>query len=395
MNVPATGSVLLSGPQPANGSAVRRIYDAGRDSIHCTGGNDGITVLHRDLSDLQQTPKPKLIMVRFTGESLRQIYYDMGPLVLWKDMTHLIFEHVMPEGTPIAGRRLTSCRTLAPLLKSIVQANPHLKVIHALTNEYRLSLQEPKELLTIESAFKFVRRLCKIIDQYKPDYFELDLDILRKLWRYPAVWHQLMMCCKFLVTNDLGSLDRETSSLLKHMVSNDYLFRLILKSYGFLNVKYVKTTHGTYQHMHVNSDSAVKYFTDQLDEYVFIPTNLMLMEIDTCGVEYLTAQYETNRVQKFKVCPLRIIHERLRLDKNNRENCDITQGACIVEFPKDRVYISYDNPAVRQLKFETIIKYGIGGVVLGELTNDIYPISTRSLFRQTVTALGGQVQHTL
>lgn len=165
---------------------------------------------------------------------------------------------------------------------------------------------------------------------------------------------------------------------------------LVLNSFGFLKVKYLNTSHGKYRSMEVYPESSLNDFESLLENMRnFAPNHVqILMGISTSGIEYAAKSTDSMSVDKYRHLPLSCIRHRKRFG-NCRfvESYDHDKGASTIEFPEDKVWISYDNENVLSRKLQFVNVHNLGGVVIGSLEDDISPHSANSLLKKCANGL--------
>lgn len=171
---------------------------------------------------------------------------------------------------------------------------------------------------------------------------------------------------------------------------------IVIKSFGFLRINDLRTSHGTYRTMHIQAEASITHFDVRYREimgYVksIQPQPRILMEIDTCGVEYARSRHHRATAERFRLCPLRSIrHRKMFGSESFSDRYCSASGSCMLEFGGENTVISYDNEQVRKMKFDFILENDLDGVLLGELHNDLAPLHPLSLMNEAVGRLWGR-----
>ena len=336
-----------------------------------------------------------VLAVRWTYESVVELLMEKQPNALsYLDrVTHMVYDALFIDGVGRVqdhiGCTLSDPLLYAPILRQLVQRlKPHLKLVWSMP----MYTDDGYVLKAIgEDVISFWMSLSRVVTKHEIDVLEMDLHVLMRAFDpavHPENFHRMChMPCKFwaVLSNEVPPLPGY-EEFLRLMDEAGKLDRLVVKSYGFQRYKHLKTSHGTFRTMMVHPDSALKHFDARVQCVDgSVPRQRILMDIDTCGVEFMRKSYDRESVEKFRLIPLTDIRYRKRFGcEGYEEMYDHVNGCSLLEFHENRVVISYDNAEARRKKLNYVTQENLGGVVLGELTNDASPMHSESLLQEII-----------
>ena len=115
----------------------------------------------------------------------------------------------------------------------------------------------------------------------------------------------------------------------------------VVKSFGFFDIRLLKTGQGSYRHMYFVPDNTLTNFKEML-EYVeqWIDPADVLMEISTSGIEYKMSEHDNCAVDKYRHVGLADVKHRLRFGgKRYQEFYDDNHNASLIQFPGDNTWV--------------------------------------------------------
>lgn len=346
---------------------------------------------------------PETLSVRFTPKAINDLMgmsIDYVNEPHWQVITHFIYHclDVKMNGdvvihTPLMMRDTEDCENIGettinnpatyfPVIENLVERNPQMNVAFSFPqcedNLYlkRILQKFPLQILTC---------LKKIVTENKfVNLIEIDAVAFNLLLSENSHWVFFSeIPVKWMVTlsNSCSVSDSIVSKITK-LQSFRLLDSVIIKSFGFLRVARCPTSHGTYQSMMLHPESSLEDFKLVFkDVCKWLNPIFIIMDIDTCGVEYLRSKTHGAYVDKFRLLTLKEIkHLRDFGMKTYYENYDADNGCSMLEFLHDGCAISYDNNQVRSQKIDFILDNKLKGIVIGELQNDLPPNHPQSLF---------------
>lgn len=354
--------------------------------------------------------KTTVLAVRFTIKGLHDLVSESHNVVsekYWSAMTHFVFHGLTVDmtgkvilGQPLHFRGdddyevysnsvLNDPSTYIPVINNLRQEYPHLKIVLSLPPvSDNVFLKKQSQVATMQ----FLYSLKDLVDTYRLNtIFEIESNMLEAVLKSETEWNYLetLPISFWVYLPTIEPISHRSCEIIWKLFNMGKIDSVCLKSYGHLRLSRCPTSHGTYQSALVHPESALsdlKLAYDLISAYVD-PAKI-LMDIDTCGVEFVRNQAHSGFVERFRLAPLKEIRNRKLLGKSTFfENYDSKAGCSMIEFPQERTVISYDNAQVRQLKFDYVFEKNMKGVVLGELNNDLHPSSNQSLFKSYLERL--------
>lgn len=349
----------------------------------------------------QSAGQKKVIAQRITGKTIYE-WTMQGQDILnmphWSALTHLILENWifdnelgMVQGSVKASQTLDSnvefsnsilmdLRTYRDLLIQLRKQYPQIKFIWALPSTHNVNywnvFVRRHGSAIVSAANIFLKE--EIIDGILGDLvllFNLTLPLIRRIqtttwWvQYP---HEMDIPTSFL------------SDLMESVVVE----RWLINSYGMLKRQNLPTSHGMNSLLEIHPEAAIDAFEIAVSRFCDltqyrIPFEDILMGMATTGVQYVRHPWCRQEAILFEVKPIREIrHEMMFGTHSCTEKFDPTKGYSLLNFDKPNKTISYDNDAVRQLKFDHLFNGCFGGLVLGLPEYDETPNHPGSLLRQ-------------
>jgi hypothetical protein len=279
--------------------------------------------------------------------------------------------------------------TYIPVINNLRQEYPHLKIV--------LSLPPVSDNVFLKkqaqtAPMQFLYSLKDLVDVYKlGTIFEIESNMLEAVLKSETEWRYLesLPVSFWVYLPTIDPISQSSCEMLWRLFNLGKIDSISLKSYGHLRLSRCPTSHGTYQSALVHPESSLEDFKLAYNLIsAYVDPSKILMDIDTCGVEFVRNTVHSGFVDKFRLVPLKEIRQRKLLGKSTfYENYDSKSASAMIEFPTERTVISYDNDQVRQQKFDFVFENDMKGVVLGELTNDVYPESNQSLFKSYLQRL--------
>lgn len=342
---------------------------------------------------------PETLAVRFTAQGINDLMglsLDYMNEAHWQVITHFIYHCLnvstdgeVSFGIPVLFRGseenetiLNNPATYLPVIKSLVERNPQMNVVYSFPpcedNVYlkKTLIKYPLQVLT--SLKKLVQE-DKCVNLIEIDSAAFDLLLANETnWMFfneiPVKW--------MVSFSNMSTCSEQLINKLIKLKAFHLLESVIIKSYGFLRIARCPTSHGTYQSMILHPESSLQDFRFLYQDFAsWLSPNFILMDIDTCGVEFSRSKTHGAYVDKFRLITLNQIRNLRNLGKRTYfENYDANNGCSMLEFLDEGRAISYDNEQVRSQKIDFIIENKLKGTVLGELQNDLPPKNPQALF---------------
>jgi hypothetical protein len=340
----------------------------------------------------------KTLAVRWTPSSLNEMLAESINFTnecYWSSMTHFVFQGLtfrydgsvgIPETekhTPDSEYPSMIPTTCIPLMDEIASNWKHISFVWSLPmlidNMYvNTSIKNNPAIL--------INSLTTLVAKYNIDILEMDIVLLKYIKDINLLKN---IGCKFWFTyvpssNQIPNLNLIYDSL-QELLHADLLDAAVVKSYGNVRVCRTPTSHGTYQSMFVYPESSLTDFKIIFNWLrIALPANKIIMDLDTCGVEYVVSKIKPGFVDRFRIIPNKSIrHRKLFGNSNFQDRYDVENGCSIVEFPDDNVVISYDNQQVQKQKTHFVLENDLRGVIVGELSHDLHPLHPESLLSKT------------
>lgn len=344
---------------------------------------------------------PETLAVRFTAQGLNDLMglsIDYINEAHWQVITHFIYhclnvnnEGVVSFDAPVVYRGsedtendgiLSNPATYLPVIKSLVERNPQMNVVFSFPpcedNVYLKKTLAKYPLQILTSLKKLV------IDDKCVNVIEIDSTAFDSLLLNETNWMFFTeIPVKWLITfSNMSTFSEQLIAKVVKLKGFNLLEGVVLKSYGFLRIARCPTSHGTYQSMILHPESSLQDFRYLYDDFNnWLDPNFILMDMDTCGVEFVRSNKHGAYVDKFRLITLNQIRQLRNFGKRTYfENYDANNGCSMLEFLEEGRAISYDNEQVRSQKIDFILENKLKGVVLGELQNDLSPKHPQALF---------------
>lgn len=355
-------------------------------------------------SDDEVIPAPKKwIVARLSVETIDELLCTSNNLKddgIWMHCSHVCWRGlavnchgIVTESSGIVAV-LDDPSVYSPIVESICK-RWHIGMVWSFRS-YSEDLELLEYLSNPEYADNFWSTLVKMCTNRGIKIFEIDLNTLAVVLcscRNPqkAICDLFNIgCCMWVVVDNMGtSLADSKIECIMNMIS-PIIAALTLNSHGFMKVKYLKTSRGSYRTMEVYPESSLGDFerlTNRMKDFLPIHVQL-LMGISTGGIEYATKPEDKVSVEKYRHVPLSSILHRKRFGKCRFvETYDHANISSMVELPDDNIWISYDNENVRLRKLQYVKSANFGGVVIGYLEDDVSPQSETSLLKECARIL--------
>jgi hypothetical protein len=370
-----------------------------RSATSLTTGRGADTWSGLEIDSTPPPPESGLMMAcRLSLDSVDEMLCssrDVTDSKYWQGVTHLVYQclYVDANGCVEMGQPnhalseiLSNPTTYLPVVRKI-----GLPVVFSMPD-----YGDPESLMQVfgkQGCNVFLESLSELVNKHSMQYVELDAHLLRvlyeahvlsgqtdvfhstirglkaKLWlsfnNYHPIWHGLK-----LVLGD--TLDMIVDAV-------------VLRSYGFVKFNRLQTSHGVYQTMNVHPESALRHFESRFDILKdYFPPHKILMDMDTCGVEYLLN--ERSAVCGFRLIPLHEIRRQKMFSMMDyEESFDAANGCCLLKWPSERRVVSYDNDEVRRKKVDFVRSNELKGFVVGEPRHDL-PVSHKDTLLNFIRA---------
>lgn len=373
------------------------------DRNNSFSANSSVATCATDTRDRNDFTSPETLAVRFTPQGINELMglsIDYSNEPHWQVITHFIYHCLninmsgdVTFGCPILFRgsedienlahsTLQNPETYIPVIESLVENNPQMNVAFSLpVCEENVYLKDTisKFSLQILTSLKKLVLQNKCVNLIEIDSCAFDLLVTNEThWalisEIPVKW------LVTLLNNE--PLSKTFSSKIIKLKTYNLLEAMVIKSFGHLRIARCPTSHGTYQSMILHPESSLSDFKSLFNIHSdYLPPEFILMDIDTCGVEFKRSASHGVYVDKFRLTTLKEIRQLRNFGKKTYyENYDAENGCSMLEFLQENSAISYDNEQVRTQKIDFIIDNNLKGVVLGELQNDLPPNHNLSLF---------------
>jgi hypothetical protein len=244
-------------------------------------------------------------------------------------------------------------------------------------------------LSRLEFCETFWPSLMHTIDEFGIRCLEVDLHTLAAVLMNSAdpesiivALHQKNCTLWISVDNAVEFLDYGKMCTLMNTV-RPIFERMVLKSFGFMEINKLPTSKGTYRTMTLGADNSLTSF-DALFTYVlqWCGNEQILMELATCGIEYTVDKNDSEIVDKYRFVPLSVIKHRLRFGGlRHHQYYDHVNNVCMAHFPDENSWICFDSEQVRIEKLRYAKNEKLGGIVVGELHNDVAPNSEECVLK--------------
>lgn len=355
-------------------------------------------------------PTTSVLAVRFTIKGLHDLVSETVNFIdekYWSAITHIVFHGLSVDmtgkaifGQPLHFRGdldyevyrdsvLNDPSTYIPIINNLRAEYPHLRIV--------LSLPPVSDNVFLKkqaqaAPMQFLFSLKEIVEAYSLNtIFEIESNMLEAVLKSETEWSYLesLPVSFWIYLPTIEPISQRSCEMIWRLFQMGKIDSISLKSYGHLRLTRCPTSHGTYQTALVHPESSLADFKMAYDLVsAYVDPAKILMDIDTCGVEFVRNKTHQGFVEKFRLVPLKEVRHRKLLGKSTfYENYDSNAGSSMIEFPNDWKVISYDNDQVRQQKFDFVFEKQMKGVVLGELINDVHPSSNQSLFKSYLQRL--------
>lgn len=354
-----------------------------------------------DTFPIYAPPTRQLIVTRLDTEAVDDLMFlstNLKEDPFWQPVTHLAFGGLMVDG---GGRVKTDLRnvldsptTYVPVIESVC-ARWGIDLVWTLP-----SFAEDEFFLhNVMVAPAFVRRfwssLYECIDKHAITRLEFDLHTLAAvLLNSPdpdTVVMQLRQkeCRLWIgVCNAVPFLDTAKMETLMEFV-RPLFERIVLRSSGFFDIKLLPTSKGRYRTMILAADNGLSAFDCLYNHVSHWCTNAeVLMELPTSGIEYAMNPADQEVVDKYRHVALSEIKQRLRFGSETYQRyADTKTNISMVYFPDSKTWLSYDNENVRRGKLHYAKTHQLGGIVIGQLNDDLAPNHESSLLNAVAAAV--------
>lgn len=336
-------------------------------------------------------PSTKIIAARIspqTIDDLAERCVDVVSQKFWLNLNHIVFRALTINSE---GKLDMMCPTMyfpklcLESVKAIESRWDHLKLVWGMFDYH----EDYKVFKLVRSQPQiFLDSLRAIVKNFEIKVMEIDVMVLAAVFHLPNAQEELANCgCKFWLTIGNNGQPQEIQDL--YVKCFDFIEVVVIKSFGFQRYNDHQSTHGTFYSMQPSPESAHKYFVDRVESMEF-PGAKILMEIDTCGVEYRVSENDNDVARSMRIINRREIHKLLLLGEVNvvcRYNAH--DGASMISVPGKKLAISHDNEQVIRKKFNYVRENHLGGVLLGEMQDDLFPNHRDSLFNSSTLSLLG------
>jgi hypothetical protein len=351
-----------------------------------------------------------VLAVRFTIKGMHTMLSESLNFIdekYWNAITHFVFHGLTIDSTgkaifgqPLHFRGdddyevykdsvLNDPSTYIPVINNLREHYPHMRVVLSLppvSDNVYLKKQ------TQASPMQFLYSLKNLVDTFQLNtIFEIESNMLEAVLRSETEWSYLesLPISFWIYQPTIDPISQNSCEMMWRLFNLGKIDSISLKSYGHLRLTRCPTSHGTYQTLLVHPESALADFKLAYDLIsAYVDPSKILMDMDTCGVEFIRNNVHQGFVERFRLVPLKEVRHRKLLGKSTYiENYDSKAGSSMINFAEDRRVISYDNDQVRQQKFDFVFNMNMKGVVLGELVNDVHPSCNQSLFKSYLQRL--------
>jgi hypothetical protein len=311
---------------------------------------------------------------------------------IWEGLTHLFFQGLLVtyegEVTDQDLKVLASPRTYVKYINDLVKSNDVQLV-------WSLPSNDPYMFNAVASNRSlFYSSLKTMCAKYNITSLEVDYRFFSGMLLEENDWLMFPFDIleKVYVTVDSHNMQNNADMDLLKAVKEHLggKFAVVMKSFGFMAVSDLQTSHGTFRTTHVYPDSSLTIFNEGITilKSIGVEVSNVIMEIDTCGVEFITQSSNVHAVKEYRIITLRAIRHMKMFGKNiYNERFDSRWQYCMLEFPNMKTVISYDNDEVRTLKLQYVVSEGLQGVLMGPLQHDLAPQHPSSLFNWTAAIL--------
>lgn len=330
---------------------------------------------------------------RLTGEYLHRLVQEnvepVASLNLWKPFTHIIVEGLyvgldgwlrigMPNLTDYDGwdkrdERTSACiTTYIPLLSAIASMNPHIVWLWQVP-QFGMSNEVLRRMSNNPASVVASLKHLKL-DQCVPlDGFAIPFPVIAMLHEIFPLWLDFSnapftIWCT--VENELFGSPRhdgvyELTYPAKLVVMNLLILpnfgMFVIPASGYFKTNRTFTSRGDYQWTVLYNDRRLADYEQRVvSTWNCVPFKRIVMELDTSGVRFTPDQARPMVAMKLELVPLHAIKD------------DGTDGL-----------VSYDSFIERDVKL-SYARSKLNGVLLGDLNDDIYYKTPRSLFNQMV-----------
>lgn len=343
----------------------------------------------------------KVVALRMTGKT----FYDwtmQGQDIVhmphWSTLTHVILEnwlfdnevglihgnvrsHQSLDGAEeFSNSVLMDLRTYRNILMRVRQEYPQLKFIWALPSTNNIDYWNV-----------FVRRhgpsIVSAVNMYMTedavDGILADVDLLFNL-TMPLI-RRIQTMSWWVVYPHECTVPSSFVQDLREILEVEFW---VLNSFGMLKRHRVPTSHGLNSWLEIHPEASIDGFEAAVSRFCDltqfrIPYEQILMGMATTAVQYVRHPWHRDDAMLFEVRPMREIRHEIMFGTHPcHEKFDPKKGYSLLHFDKPRKSISYDNDAVRSLKFDQVFNGCYGGLVLGYPEMDETPNHPGSLLRQ-------------
>lgn len=239
--------------------------------------------------------------------------------------------------------------------------------------------ENPRILTVLRSKIgriNFATSMEMLVRKYRIEAVEIDWQVLEILGYSPAP-----MC--YINTGNLELSERMKDFFLQFNSKYDTAY--ICPSFGHVRRKYLYTSHGTFATTLCHPESALTHLRGTVEFLEKCPAaHPVVMELDTCGVEYLCNKYDDTLADQVQILSRQCILRRQTMYPR-KDEVDHVNGCCLSRYGATSV-ISWDNDAVLRLKIDYARRKNLD-ILLGELHHDIYYVSKRSLYSEVCRLL--------
>ena len=339
----------------------------------------------------------KIIAARVSPATLQYMSEISNNIVnepYWGSVTHLVYRGMIVNkdgqlelgtadsvaiGSGIANRSKMHLSTVVELVERW-----GLKLVWGMQDyheNHRVRMMVRKDPKT------FLRGLLGMIKSFEMCEIEIDAVIMSEILKAPNAVDLLgdSGCCVWLNIGPkgcIGDIQRVYSQCF------DFLTTVVVKSFGYQSYADVITNHGGLYSLKPSNESALKHFKSRTESMDF-PCVQILMEIDTAGVEYELNPANNDIAVGMRVISRKEIYGMMMYGELNmvcRYNTD--DGWSSINIPGKNTQISYDSEMVVRKKLMHVKEKQMGGVVIGELQDDLFPTHRDSLLTEISALLG-------
>ena len=333
-----------------------------------------------------------------TLTELLEVHSNVVDLPHWNYVTHIVYQglNVTPagkvtvEGDGRGCRVIGSAFTYLQLLYAIKRAHPHLSLVWSFPAPFKRGVFMERMIME-PASLTFWSTLDKTLHQVQADGCELNLEHVS---HFPANFisdligfgHRARL---HLVLNNRVQW-RHDNALAFLNCMQSLVGKIVVNSFGYF--EYIVSDAETVgpRIMVRSRESALYNFEMSLYQLLgTVPRHKILMGIDTCGVLFKSGPHNQAELSLVSLREIQRIFQMGLTDDNDdnikwtfNRHVDTRAGASCMTSRCPRgacPFISYDSYQIRRMKVKFAVEQGLGGVNMGDLSNDLFCKNRRSL----------------